>query len=410
MQSAYKIAHSTESALIKVQNDILLQLDKQRGVILILLDLSAAFDTIDHQILFDRLATRLGITGTALAWFQSYLSQRSSAVFINNTSSSHSSFTCGVPQGSVLGPIIFTLYTSPLADIIKSHGLEYHFYADDSQVYISFNAKSESDLYEIIPKVENCALAIKHWMTLNMLKLNDDKTEVLFITSPYFQKSLPNMSIKIDQTDIKPSSCARNIGVIFNQCSDMTDHITSVCRGSFFQLRTLGSIRRYLTPESCATLVHSFITAKLDYCNSLLAGVPDCQIKRLQRIQNTAARIVSRRPRREHISPILASLHWLPIRQRIKYKILVFVFKALHGTAPSYLCDLIHLHHPARQLRSSVLVTLSVTKVKTKYGARAFSVYGPTLWNSLPSGIAQSGSLDVFKYQLKTYLFREAFE
>ena len=167
MQSAYRNAHSTESALLRVQNDILHQLDTKKGVILVLLDLSAAFDTIDHDHLFELLQNRFGIKGTSPPTVTSF----------------------GVPHGSVLGPIIF-IYTTPLADIIKHHNLSYHFYADDTQLYIKFDPKSQSSLQESIACVEKCAMDIKIWMSKKMLKLNDDKTEVLSITSPYFQKSV----------------------------------------------------------------------------------------------------------------------------------------------------------------------------------------------------------------------------
>ena len=236
MQSAYRTAHSTESALIRVQNDILRQLDKKRGVILVLLDLSVAFDTIDHDHLFELLQNRFGIKGTALDWIKSYLGNRSSSIQINSKTSPPTVTSYGVPQGSVLGPIIFTIYTTPLADIIKHHKLSYHFYADDTQLYITFNPRSECSLHESIACVEKCAMDIKIWMSKKMLKLNDDKTEVLYISSPYFQKSLPNPILKIDQSSITPTTSARNIGVIFDNCDQMREHITSVCRASHFHL------------------------------------------------------------------------------------------------------------------------------------------------------------------------------
>ena len=240
-----------------------------------LLDLSAAFDTIDHDHLFELLQNRFGIKGTALDWIKSYLGNRSSSIHINSKTSPPTVTSFGVPQGSVLGPIIFTINTTPLADIIKHHNLSYHFYADDTQLYITFDPKSQSSLQESIACVEKCAMDIKIWMSKKMLKLNDDKTEVPYITSPYFQKSLPNPTLKIDQSSITLTTSARNIGVIFDNCNQMKEHITTVCRASHFHLRNIGSIRHYLTPETCATLVHNLISSQLDYCNSLLIGLPE---------------------------------------------------------------------------------------------------------------------------------------
>ena len=274
MQSAYRNAHSTESALLRVQNDILRQLDTKKGVILVLLDLSVAFDTTDHDHLFELLQNRFGIKGTALDWIKSYLGNRSSSIHINSKTSPPTVTSFGVPQGSVLGPIVFAIYTTPPADIIKHHNLSYHFYADDTQLYITFDPKSQSSLQESIACVEKYATDIKISMS-KMLKLNDDKTEVLYITSPYFQKSLPNLTLKIDQSSLTPTTSARNIGVIFDNSNQMKEHITTVCRASHFHLRNIGSILRYLTPETCATLVHNLISSKLDYCNSLLIELPE---------------------------------------------------------------------------------------------------------------------------------------
>ena len=130
MQSGYKQFHSTETALIRVQNDILVNMDKKRGVILVLLDLSAAFDTIDHATLLDVLQHRLGISGTALEWFKSYLSGRTLFVAMGSEHSTPVSLQCGVPQGSVLGPLLYTIYTLPLGDMLRNAGVSYHLYAD----------------------------------------------------------------------------------------------------------------------------------------------------------------------------------------------------------------------------------------------------------------------------------------
>ena len=140
-QSAYKAHHSTETALLPITNDILLSLDRGDNVFLLLLDLSAAFDTVNHSLLLSRLENSFGITGTVLRWFHSYLSGRSQFVEINDTKSSVRDLTVGFPQGSVLGPIFYLLYIAPLAEIIRSHGFDYHFYADDTQLYSTYRSK-----------------------------------------------------------------------------------------------------------------------------------------------------------------------------------------------------------------------------------------------------------------------------
>ena len=179
-QSAYKAHHSTETALLTITDDILLSLDRRDNVFLLLQDLSAAFDTVNHSLLLSRLKNSFGITGTVLQWFHSYLSGRSQFVEINDTKSSVRDLTVGVPQGSVLGPILYLLYTTSLSEIIRNHGLDYHFYADDTQLYISFK---DCDVDVARLRVENCVADICYWMELNELKLNHDKTEIMLIYS-----------------------------------------------------------------------------------------------------------------------------------------------------------------------------------------------------------------------------------
>ena len=159
-----------------------------------------------------------------------------------------------------------------------------------------------------------------------------------------------------------------------------------------------------------AKVVHAFITSRLDYCNGLMYGIPQTLLRKLQYIENTAARIVSNTPRREHITPILKALHWLPVKQRIKFKILLLTFKALHNLAPSYMRDLIEWYTPAKDLRSSnqKLLHDPVTRLKT-VGDRAFSKASPTLWNPMPITIKSALTLDSFKSRTKHQLFLEAF-
>ena len=177
-QSAYKQYHSAETPLIHVHNDILTAIDNRRTVILLLLDLSAAFDTVYHNILLSRLHERFGVTGKPFLWFQSYLSDRMQYVSVDGGTSSKHALQCGVPQGLVLGPILYLLYTSPLSDIVKKFNLSYHFYADDSQLYLSFQPTIPGDRDLAVSNIERCVLEIDHWMLVNRLKLNKDKTDL----------------------------------------------------------------------------------------------------------------------------------------------------------------------------------------------------------------------------------------
>ena len=177
-QSAYRPHHSTETLLLKTANDILLGLDKRHVSLLTLLDLSSAFDTIDHSIILNRLSYLYGISSTCLSWFRSYLSNRRQSVAITNRISSTKECHYGVPQGSVLGPILFVLYIQPLSNLIKRHSLKVHLFADDIQIKTSILPQH---VHSAISSVETCISDVKYWMIENKLQLNDEKTECLLI-------------------------------------------------------------------------------------------------------------------------------------------------------------------------------------------------------------------------------------
>ena len=184
-------------------------------------------------------------------------------------------------------------------------------------------------------------------------------------------------------------------------------HVTQVCRSAYTAIRQISSIRSYLTSESTKKLVCSLVLSRLDYSNSLLAGCSKQTPEKLQKGQNSAARLTVKAKKRDHITPILSSLHWLPIHARIEYKLSVICHNFFFNSSPSYLSDLLSVYTPARQLRSSSdHYTLSVPKVRTKlYGERAFSYAGPKQWNALPYHIRSIDSTPSFKKALKTHLF-----
>ena len=191
----------------------------------------------------------------------------------------------------------------------------------------------------------------------------------------------------------------------------MVDHVNGVCKSCYVHLRHISHIRQYLTQEASATMVHSLVTSRLDYLNSLLYGLPDYILKRLQLVQNNAAKLVMKKRKYDHVTPLLKSLHWLPINQRIQYKINLLTFKGLHGLAPEYLSCLLVPYVPNRTLRSSARGLLTEKKSNLKRaGHRAFSVCAPRLWNKLPEHVVKCETIETFKVALKTHLFKVAFQ
>ena len=221
-----------------------------------------------------------------------------------------------------------------------------------------------------------------------------------------FRKPSDLSNIPIGDSTVESTSCARNFGVQFEDNLSMEKHVNNVCRAASFALHKLGQIRKYLDKNTTEKLVHAFVTCRLDNCNSLFYGLPDKLIAKLQRTQNSAARLVTLTKSRDHISPILRDLHWLPVKSRTMYKILVLTYKCIHGCAPLYPQELIQMYKPTRNLRSSSkqLLVQSLSSTKT-YDLRAFQHSCAELWNKLPNHIKNAKTLVQFKTSLKTYLF-----
>jgi hypothetical protein len=240
-QSAYKKHHSTETALLRVQNDLLMAVDGSGGAILVLLDLSAAFDTIDHEVMLNTLKTTVGITGKALTWFRSYLSDRYQSVKIGETISSKRPLLYGVPQGSVLGPQLFSIYTLPLQRTIEECGMCFHLYADDTQLYLAFNPKSESSRDEVTNIIQNTTDVINNWMKSHFLKLNSDKTELLVVKAPSIANEVVS-EVKINDSIINSSSFVKDLGVNFDTHLKMEEHVRAVCKKAYYQIHLISKV------------------------------------------------------------------------------------------------------------------------------------------------------------------------
>ena len=403
-QSAYRKYHSTETALLCVTNDIKLAMDSKKGTILVMIDLSSAFDTIDHSILLSRLELRYGITSVVLEWFRSYLYGRVQRINIDDSFSPPHPLTTGVPQGSVLGPLLFSLYVQPLGGIIREHSIQFHHYADDLQLYAHFDL-NKSSLESTISRMQDCIGNVQSWLSNNKLKMNPDKTLFIAFVSPYYNTLVDNININID-SDINVVSSVTNLGVRLDRNLKMTTQTSHLMSSCAYQLKLVNSIRASLDVQVAERVVNAIFTSRLDYCNSLLAGLTVQDFTRLQRLQNAAARCVLMRPRDFSATDMLCELHWLPVRKRVDYKLLLLTYKTLNGSAPEYLVNQLQDYCPTRALRSGDQNLLSVKKTRIKIGDSSFAVAASVLWNALPCQIKKARTIDCFKSMIKTHLFK----
>ena len=242
-------------------------------------------------------------------------------------------------------------------------------------------------------------------MLAKKLKLNAGKREFLCIS----KRGTKNLTVNAMGSSIKSSDKVRNLGVLFDSKFTLESHVNKIASVCYMYIRNIKRVRDCLPRQQCEMLVHSFISSRLDFCNGLLYGLPDYLIRKLQRVQNSAAKLVVRAGKFDHVTPILFSLHWLPVEQRILYKMLLLTFKCLHGYAPVYLRDLISPYEPSPSLRSADKMLLKEPRTKSKVGERSFRYAAAFEWNRLPLHIKQSQSIALIKSRIKTYLCEKVF-
>ena len=284
---------------------------------------------------------------------------------------------------------------------VKSHYLVLHL--STTQPYISVEPNNAA----AIKSITDCLMAINTWMSNNFLKLNEDKTEILLVSPAMKREMLLNNMGKLTPW-VKHE--VTSLCVIIDSDLSFKSHVNKVTKTSFFHLKNIAKVRPFINQRDTEKLIHAFISSRLDYCNALLTGLPKKTTNRLQLIQNSAARLLTRTKRREHITPVLATLHWLPVTFRIDFNVLLLVYKALNGMGPGYITNSLTNYTPTRTLRSSDTGLLVTRNSHKKIGAAAFVNYAPKLWNTLPKNIRESNTLDIFKRHLKTYIFTKAFD
>ena len=394
---AYIKNHSTEHLLLKVANDLYHAFDENRPSVVVLLDLSAAFDTVDHNKLLHILEHDIGIVGTSLKWFESFLKGRSQKVKIGEEYSEILELLYGVAQGSVLGPQLFKIYIRSLYKYVEATKFEIEGFADDHQLIKQFLISLQ--VKALGADIQNLLCHIETWMNEYFLCLNASKTKILVIAPPSIQPEIIIRGVFINNVCIRFVDSAKNLGVIIDNVLSFKTQVHKVIKSCYCTIKDISSIKGFLSETNLKQLVCSCIFSLIDYCNSLYFGINSDLISKLQRVQNCSAKLVLKRKiSNSSMETAMKDLHWLKVKHRIIFKILLIVHNCMQGNAPKELISLIERGDSARTLH------LKETRVGNKYGDRAFSHMAPKLWNMLPLDIRKTKNTEQFKKKLKSFL------
>ena len=397
-QFGYKKFHSTEIMVLGLVDEVLRGFDENLATIIIILDLSAAFDTIDINKLIRILRYEIGIDGIALKWFHSFLTNRLQRVKIDHCYSDCREVPCGVPQGSVLGPVLFNINVRSQPMVFKECAFTTSSFADDSNGRKQFSLSFQ---FNVLTKdTISCIDKIVNWSHAHYMKINSDKTEIMLACPSSLNSATIIQGIFIDGQCIRFTSKAKNVGVLIDKNLTFNLHINSLVSHCYALLRDIGKIKQYLKKNDLEKLVHAVVSHRLDYCNSLYINMNKSNIYKLQKCQNAAARMILGKKRSENADFLLKELHWLPVETRVVYKIILIVFKVLSGQCTSF-----ELTYKTNNLRSGNDLLLETPNFKTKYGKRIFAYSGTRYWNALPNNLRIIKDIEKFKKDLKTLLF-----
>lgn len=399
-QSAYRCNFSCETALTYVCDYTRAAMDNGRVTILVLLDLSAAFDCVDHRLLLAQLKS-IGVHGNALNWFSLYLSQRQQSVLLDSTISPPLPLNMGVPQGSVLGPILFSIYLLGINKIMTESQIDYVIYADDIQI---FSSASPDDLQQTLQRIEQCVSNIRLWLASKRLILNEKKSEFIILGQPRALDKCSTDSLTIAQCKIITSSKVKSLGVLLDQSLTMECQVNKIRSAAFYQLRLISRIRRSLNNHLTLLLVRAFVLSHLDFCATLLIGMSSKPAAKLQTLINGAIRLIFCLKKRANVTSHCQQIAVLPIHKHIEYRVLCLLHSILTSKEPDYLYSKFSMYEPTRSLRSSNQHLLAVPKTLTKHGDNCFYVFAAKKWNSLPNSLRCIVNHSNFIASLKEHL------
>lgn len=403
-QSAFRPHHSTQSALIRIIDDARRGIDERKVTIIVLFDFSKAFDCIRFDLLLAKLSA-LNFSSTALRWFASYLSGRSQAVYDRDGNhSSWGALRSGVPQGSVLGPLLFSIFVDGCGGLMSS--CKYSLYADDLQLYLSF---PPDEVIEGIARINEDVRAVCEWAVESGLRLNSAKTKAILIGTARYVNALEVAGlppIRVNAEIIPLASSTKCLGVTITSTLSWREHFLRVSgkiNGIVYRLR---AFRSRLSREVRLMLVRSLVLPHVDYCAALFTDVTLELDLKLQRALNRGVRLIFDVRRDEHITPFFDQLQWLKVAERRRYLLGTFVFALRTHGSPRPLFELVSHQLPVvtytRRPRHEL--DCDVPRFRTERYRNSFAVSACTLWNSLPTYLRQSESLLEFRTAYRAFL------
>ena len=333
LQTERKQWHSTETSLIHTTDTILSAIDKKKLTAVVLLDMSKAFDSINHQILLEKLQD-FGAYPPVIHWFYSYLSSRYQVVRINTTLSDRLPVASGVPQGSILGPLLFNINVNDLP-LVPEHCAP-QCYVDDTKLLMSFRLQDQSN---VMDKMNKDLLKIRNWCFDNQLLLNPEKTKLIIFGSRQMATKVEDFRLSLLGKELVPVKVVKDLGIILDSKLTYNEHIITTVSACMKRLGQINRVKHAFDQRTLIMIINSLVFSKLFYCSNVWSNTTECNLDKLQAVQNFACRIISGARKFDHITPILKRLQWLPVRDQLNYRQAIMCFKCMTGSAPGYLTE-----------------------------------------------------------------------
>ena len=392
-QSGFRPQHSTTTALLNLTDNWLSSFDEGKVVIAIMLDLKKAFDTVDFQLLLQKLRNQYGVDELTLRWFTSYLNGRTQATCVNGNMSDFLHVECGIPQGSILGPLLFILHINDMPSVLQYCDIS--MYADDTVLYCSGN---ECDIVELVRKVNIDLERVNIWLKQNKLSLNVKKTEYIVLGTKNRLRKLneTDINLEIDNTPLRRVTGCKHLGVMVDENLTWEDHVNYLVKKSNSGIHMLKSIRSFVNKTTLESVYNALVSSHLTYCNEVWGNCGKTLKNSLQKIQNRGARIINNSPWYSSATENRNKLNWKILDEKRTDNIAVMMYKILNNDAPTYLSSKFSYRENTYNLRQGELC-VNLVRPKTEQLKRSFMYRGSVIWNNLPHHVKASPSVHSFK-------------